>query len=130
MKKLRVLTDLAGLCAATGCQSPTQTLADEQVVAIQATVRRGQFELACPSATGDVPSQNLLQPVLYGGPEREEYTISVAGCGKRAVYVSVCQIGSVACFAAAPRGEGEGSRDGCAPGPNRAARSTETESLS
>jgi hypothetical protein len=46
----------------------------------------------------------LLQPVLYNGLERAEYTIGVAGCGRRAVYISVCQIGSVACFAA--RGAG------------------------
>jgi hypothetical protein len=88
----------------TGCQSPTQTLGDERAVAMQAAVRRGQFELACPSAAGTVLSQNLLQPALYGGLERAEYTIGVAGCGKRAVYVSICQIGSVACFAAGTSG--------------------------
>jgi hypothetical protein len=88
----------------TACQSQTQTLADEQTVAMQAAVRRGQFELACPGATGSVLSSNLLQPVLFNGIERAEYTIGVAGCGKRAVYVSVCQIGSVACFAAGTSG--------------------------
>jgi hypothetical protein len=67
-------------------------------------VRRGQFELGCPTATGTVLSSNLLQPVLYGGFEHAEYTIGVSGCGRRAVYVSVCQVGSVACFAANPRG--------------------------
>jgi len=80
-------------------------LADEQGAAMQAALRRGQFEMACPSATGTVLSQNLLQPVLYGGLEHAEDTIGVAGCGKRAVYISVCQIGSVACFAASPRGD-------------------------
>jgi len=104
MKELWILTALAGLCIVTGRQSATQTLADEQTVAMQAAVRRGQFELACPSATGTVLSQNLLQPVFYGGMERAEYTIGVAGCGKRAVYISVCQIGSVACFAAGTSG--------------------------
>ena len=88
----------------TNCQSPSQTLADEQSVAMQAAVRRGQFELGCPTATGTVLSSNLLQPVLYGGLEHAEYTIGVSGCGRRAVYVSVCQVGSVACFAASSRG--------------------------
>ncbi len=56
------------------------------------------------NATGSVLSSNLLQPVLFNGLERAEYTIGVAGCGKRAVYVSVCQVGSVACFAAGTSG--------------------------
>jgi hypothetical protein len=79
-------------------------LGDERAVAMQAAFRRGQFELACPNAAGTVLSQNLLQPALYGGLERAEYTIGVAGCGKRAVYVRVCQIGSVARFAAGTSG--------------------------
>jgi hypothetical protein len=87
-----------------GCQSPAQILASEQDVAMQTAVRRGQFELNCPSATGIVLSSNLVQPALYGGFEHAEYTIGVSGCGRRAVYVSVCQIGSVACFAASPSG--------------------------
>jgi hypothetical protein len=88
----------------TGCQSASQTLANEQDAAMQAALRRGQFELSCPSATGTVLSSNMLQPALYGGFEHAEYTIGIAGCGRRAVYVSVCQVGSVACFAASPSG--------------------------
>jgi len=96
---------LDGLCIVTGCQSPTRTLADGQGVAVQVAVGVGQFEPACPSAGGIVLSQYLLQPALYGGLERAEYTIGVAGCSKRTDHFSVCQIGSVACFAAAPRGD-------------------------
>ena len=76
--------------ALIGCQSATQTLANEQSVAMQAAVGRGQFELSCSTATGTVLSSNLLQPALYGGFEHAEYTIGVAGCGRRAVYISVC----------------------------------------
>jgi hypothetical protein len=101
---LRKLLPIGLLALLAACQSPSQTLADEQTVAMQAAVRRGQFELACPNATGSVLSSNLLQPVLFNGLERAEYTIGVAGCGKRAVYVSVCQVGSVACFAAGTSG--------------------------
>ena len=104
MTIVRTICALGAVWTLAGCQSQTQTLADERTVAMQAAVRRGQFELACPSASGTVLSQNLLQPVLYGGQERAEYTIGVAGCGKRAVYVSVCQIGSVASFAAGTSG--------------------------
>ena len=100
MNIVRTILALSALCTLAGCQSQTQILANEQTVAMQAAVRRGEFELACPSATGTVLSNNVLQPVLYGGFERAEYTIGVAGCGKRAVYISVCQVGSVACFAA------------------------------
>lgn len=104
MNTFRIMWAFVALASVAGCQSQSQMLADEQTVAIQAAVRRGQFELACPNATGTVLSSNFLQPVLYGGLERAEYTIGVAGCGKRAVYVSVCQVGSVACFAAGTSG--------------------------
>jgi hypothetical protein len=75
---------------------------------MQAALRRGQFELNCPAATGSLLTSNLLQSSFYGGLEHAEYTIGVTGCGRRAVYVGVCQVGSVACFAA----RGAGLRSG------------------
>ena len=61
MSKSKVLA-LAPLAALVigGCQSAAQTLAEEQGAAVQTAVRRGQFELACPKATGTMLSQNLL----------------------------------------------------------------------
>ena len=103
LKKWFGLT-LASVFVLEGCQSATQVLASEQDVAMQAAVRRGQFELSCPSATGTVLSSNVLQPALYGGLEHAEYTIGVSGCGRRTVYISVCQVGTMACFAASGRG--------------------------
>ena len=97
---------LAALCFAgfaAGCQSPAQTLAADQATATQTAVRRGQFEMNCPQATGTVLSSNLLQPVVWGGLERAEYTIGVEGCGQRRTYVVICQVDSPACFAAAGR---------------------------
>lgn len=85
----------------SGCQNAQQQLADEQGVALQTAVRRGQFELGCPAATGSVLSNNMLQPVLWGGMERAEYSVGVEGCGKRATYIVVCQMGSGGCVAAA-----------------------------
>jgi hypothetical protein len=32
----------------------------------------------------------MIQPVVFGGIERAEYTIGVEGCGKRSVYMAVC----------------------------------------
>ena len=91
------------ICVAA-CQTENQMLSNEQGTAMNAAVRRGQFEMGCPAAAGTVISSNVLQPALWGGIERAEYTIGVQGCGKRATYVSVCPIasfGSNNCFAAA-----------------------------
>jgi hypothetical protein len=93
---------LAGLAVA-GCQSDAQILASEQAVATQTATRRGQFELNCPQAKGTMLSSNLLQPVVWGGLERAEYTVGVEGCGQRKTYIVVCQLGSPACFAVSGR---------------------------
>lgn len=93
---------LAGLAIA-GCQTDAQMLAAEQSTATQAAVRRGQFELNCPQAAGTILSSNLLQPVLWGGLERAEYTVGVAGCNQRRTYIVICQVGGSACFAAPGR---------------------------
>jgi len=84
---------------ATACQNQAQILSQEQGKAIDVAVQRGRFEMACPQATGTILSSNMLQPVMWGGMERAEYTIGVEGCGKRATYISVCQVGSLSCFA-------------------------------
>jgi hypothetical protein len=86
---------------ACGCQTPAQVLQSEAGVATQVAVNRGRFELGCPQATGTILSSNLLQPVVWGGLERAEYTVGVEGCGQRKTYIVVCQLGSVSCFAAA-----------------------------
>ena len=85
------------------CQSDAQLLAQEQGVAMQAAVNRGRFELNCPQAQGSVLSSNVLQPVVWGGMERAEYTVGVSGCGLQRTYIVICQVGSPACFAAAGR---------------------------
>jgi hypothetical protein len=103
----RFLVMMAGLLILAGCQSQGQILASEEGVATQTAVRRGQFELGCPEATGTILSSNMLQPVLWGGEERAEYTVGVSGCGKRSVYVVVCPLGSSGCFAGSARGNPE-----------------------
>ena len=95
-----LLPPLAALFVA-GCQTQAQILQSEQGVATQVAVNRGRFELGCPQASGTILSSNLLQPVLWGGQERAEYTVGVEGCGQRKTYIVVCQLGSVSCFAAA-----------------------------
>ena len=93
---------LAGLPVLTGCQSQGQILASDQGTAEQTALRRAQFELDCPQATATVLSSEMLQPVMWGGLERAEYTVGINGCGKRAVYLVVCP-DSGGCFAASGR---------------------------
>lgn len=95
-----ILAPLAALIV-SGCQTQEQILQSEQGVATQVAVNRGRFELQCPQATGTILSSNVLQPVVWGGQERAEYTVGVAGCGQRKTYIVICQLGSISCFAAA-----------------------------
>jgi hypothetical protein len=87
------------LVAVAGCQTDAQMLASERAAALQAATRRGQFEMGCPQATGTVLSAVMLQPLVWGGLERAEYTVGIEGCGLRKTYVVVCQLDSSACFA-------------------------------
>jgi hypothetical protein len=91
------------LVALTGCTSQAQFLASKQPTAIQAAVSRGQFELNCPNATGQVLSQEMTQPAIQGpymgGEERGLFTIGVAGCGQRRVYQVFCPVGGDSCTA-------------------------------
>lgn len=91
------------LLVLAGCASDQQMLGNDQDNALQVAVRRGQFEMSCPNATGTVLSSNILQPVLWNGLERAEYTVGVAGCGQKATYIAVCQIGSSSCLAVSAR---------------------------
>ena len=103
MSHRRTFAALAGLLFVAGCQSSAQMLAAEQATASQTAERRGQFELNCPKVTTTVLSSSVLQPVLWGGRERAEYMIGVAGCEQRRTYVVVCALGTQDCFAAAGR---------------------------
>ena len=100
------LLALSGLgLVLAGCASDQQLLANDQVNAVQVAVRRGQFEMSCPSATGTMLSNTLLQPVLWNGIERAEYTVGVQGCGQKSTYVVVCQVGSASCLAVSGRNQ-------------------------
>jgi hypothetical protein len=101
-KSLTILTFIT-LLVLSGCMSQAQFLANMQPTAIQAAVSRGQFEMNCPNATGQVLSQEVTQPVLQGpivqGEERGLFTIGVAGCGQRRVYQVFCPVGGDSCTA-------------------------------
>ena len=57
----------------------------------------------CPSAIGQVLSQEVTQPVIQGpylqGEERDRFTIGVAGCDQRRVYQVFCPVGGDSCTA-------------------------------
>ncbi|MFO1316345.1 MAG: hypothetical protein U1F58_12140 [Burkholderiales bacterium] len=96
-----------------GCQSGPPFIDAMQPEAVNMAVRRAQFEMNCPSATGQVISRETLQPVLqtfrYSGPQRAEYTVGVTGCGQRSMFVVICpDNGSGSCYAG-------GARSGLAP---------------
>jgi hypothetical protein len=91
-----------------GCASGPPFIDQIQPEAVTMAVRRGQFELNCPSATGQVIARETLQPLVetfrYTGVSRAEYTVGVEGCGQRATYVVICpDNGSGNCFAGAGR---------------------------
>lgn len=94
---------LAAALVVAGCQTQAQMLASDQATASQVAARRGQFDLNCPQVTTTVLSSNVLQPLLWGGQERAEYTIGVAGCDRRSTYIVVCALDSPSCFAGAAR---------------------------
>jgi hypothetical protein len=97
---LGALLLLPAVLAIASCESVTQMLDDDQAVATETALRRGRFDLACPQATARVLSQDVLQPVMWGGYERAEYTVGIEGCGRRTTYIVVCAVGSTSCFAA------------------------------
>ena len=103
-KALRV--GLGVLLLVTGCVSQAQFLDGKQGMAMQTAVSRGQFEMNCPAATGTIISREVVQPALQGpfvgGIQRAEYTIGVAGCEKRTIFVVVCPDGGEGCFATGP----------------------------
>ena len=101
----RFLALISGL-ALGGCTTQAQFLQSMQMNAMQTAVSRGQFEMNCPSATPTLISQEVIQPALQGpfvnGIPRAEYTIGVAGCGQRKIFVVICPEGGTGCFAAGP----------------------------
>ncbi|MEO8134608.1 MAG: hypothetical protein ABI831_11595 [Betaproteobacteria bacterium] len=99
---------LAAALAVAGCASGPPFIDQIQPEAVNMAARRGQFEMNCPSATGEMISRETLQPLVqtfrYSGSERAEYTVGVTGCGQRATYIVICpDNGSGSCFAGGAR---------------------------
>ena len=95
---LPIRTGLAALVLPliiSACATEAQFLAQNAPSALNTALARGRFELNCPQANGTI----LSQKVTYingigmggGGYEWTEYTIGVRGCGKQAVYETMCR---------------------------------------
>jgi len=85
---------------AAGCMTEGQFLASRQPTAMQVAVSRGQSEMKCPSATGEVLSQEFTQavqaPIVQAGYSGL-FTIGVTGCGQRRVYQVFCAMQGDSC---------------------------------
>lgn len=82
----------------SACVTESQFLAQNAPSALNTALARGRFELNCPSASGTVLSQKVtyingmgIGMAGGGGYEWTEYTIGVRGCGKQAVYETMCR---------------------------------------
>jgi hypothetical protein len=91
---------LVALMTLAGCASQQQILQGMQGEAVEAALARGRFDLQCPTAQASVLSQELIQPLLFGAPERGLYTVGVSGCGQRRTYQIICPEGGSGCFSA------------------------------
>ncbi|MGO4395802.1 hypothetical protein AB4Z46_31040 [Variovorax sp. M-6] len=91
----------------TGCASGPPFIDQMQPEAVSMATRRGQFEMNCPAATGEMLSRETVQPLVqtwrFQGTVRAEYTIGVSGCGQRQTYVVICPENGAGCFAAGSR---------------------------
>ncbi|MDD0843652.1 hypothetical protein [Pseudomonas sp. Gutcm_11s] len=86
--KARIIAGAALLAGLSGCMSNQEFIAANQDAAVKAAVARGSFELDCKDVTPSVLTSKVV--ALRFGYERTEYTIGIAGCGKRTVYLTYC----------------------------------------
>jgi len=80
----------------------SQFLASRQPTAMQVAVSRGQSEMNCPGATGEMLSQEFTQAVQTPIPQTGYsglFTIGVTGCGQRRVYQVFCSMEGDSCTA-------------------------------
>jgi hypothetical protein len=108
MKRSTPFGPLAVTLILAGCASGPPFIDQVQPEAVNMALRRGQFEMQCPSATAQLLSRETLQPLVqtfrYTGPDRAEYTVGVSGCGQNATYVVICpDNGSLSCYAGGAR---------------------------
>src|SRR5437764_15450288 len=90
---------LAALLIAAGCASGPPFIDAMQPQAMSMAPSQAQFAVNCPNATGSVLNRQELQPLLFGGPLRAEYSIGVSGCDKRTIVKVLCSENNNQCVA-------------------------------
>jgi hypothetical protein len=90
---------LTALLIAGGCASGPSFVDTMQSKAMSMAESQAQFALSCPNATGSVLNSQELQPLVFGGPMRAEYSIGVAGCDKRTIVKVLCSENNNQCVA-------------------------------
>jgi hypothetical protein len=99
--KTKFLMLVAALTTA-GCMTESQFLFSRKPTAMEVAVSRGQSAMSCPSATGEMLSQEFTQavptPIVQAGYSGV-FTIGVVGCGQRRVYQVFCAMEGDSCTA-------------------------------
>ncbi len=108
MERYRKVLLLLAVLASTGCVSQSQFLDSKQGMATQTVMNRAKFEMNCQEVTPTIISREVVEPALQGafvnGIERAEYTIGIAGCGKRETFIVICPDGGEGCYSTGPGG--------------------------
>jgi hypothetical protein len=99
----KILAFVVPALMVAGCASGPPLVDRMQPQAMDKAVRRAQFTMGCPDATGEVLNREQLEPLVFGGPQRAHYTIGVSGCGKRATVVVLCSENNDQCVEGEPR---------------------------
>jgi len=102
MKRLTLVA--ACLVGLAGCESTDQQLDAQQQQAVDTALQRVKFDMNCPTATGQVLSRQMIEPVsVRFGVQRAEYTVGIEGCGQRQTIVVLCPQDGSGCFAGGAR---------------------------
>jgi hypothetical protein len=106
LKALLRALPIALVAAVCGCSSVPLTTSKEPM-ATDFALKRARFEMNCPEATATVLSKQTIVPPMaasrFGAVEHAEFTIGIAGCGKRETMVVLCADQADGCFAGAGR---------------------------
>ena len=88
------------LCSCASEPPPAQAMRPD---AVRVAQQRGATELDCPAAAAEVVTAETVQEAQttgwYEPPHRAEYTVDVAGCGKRTAYSVDCDDRQKGCVA-------------------------------
>jgi hypothetical protein len=92
-------TALIAMLVVGGCASGPPFVETMRPKAVSMAESQAKFALNCPQATGSVLDSQELQPLVFGGPVRAQYSIGVAGCNRRTIVQILCSENNNQCVA-------------------------------